>query len=98
MSQAIQPAAAAPAPPAASNARDQSQLNHLMRQYRSDLSNNAEATVLASLGRQITATAKALGTSVTLPKAAGGGSAARGQRRRQGQCDGLIRGGDWPRL
>ena len=74
MSQAIQPAAAAPAAPA--NARDQSQLNHLMRQYRSDLSNNAEATVLASLGRQITATAKALGTSVTLPKAAGGGSAA----------------------
>ena len=73
MSQAIQPAAAAPAAPA--NARDQSQLNHLMRQYRSDLSNHAEATVLTSLAHQITATAKSLGTSVTLPKPAGGGAA-----------------------
>ena len=69
MSQAIQPAAAAPAAPA--NARDQSQLNHLMRQYRSDLSNHAEATVLTSLAHQITATAKSLGTTVTLPKPAG---------------------------
>ena len=68
--------AAAPAQSSVgSNAAAQASLNRLMVKYKAEIARNPAAQDLASLGRQITAAAKALGQHVTLPPAsAGGGS------------------------
>ena len=68
---------------ASSTAQQQAALNRLLAKYKADLSRGEAASALASLGRQITAAAKALGQHVSLPKApaseastTGGGSTA----------------------
>lgn len=63
-------------PSAASNAAAQASLNRLMAKYKSEISQNPGAQDLASLARQITAAAKALGQHVTLPKASGSAAPA----------------------
>jgi hypothetical protein len=54
---------------ASSTAQQQAALNRLLAKYKADLSRGQSASALASLGRQITAAAKALGQHVSLPKA-----------------------------
>ena len=61
---------------AATNAAAQASLNRLMAKYKSEVSQNPGAQDLASLARQITAAAKALGQHVTLPKASGSAAPA----------------------
>lgn len=54
---------------AASSAAAQASLNRLLAKYKTEISSQPASQNLASLARQITAAAKALGQHVTLPKA-----------------------------
>ena len=76
-SSTVSVAAHTPAPTqssAASNAAAQASLSRLLAKYKTEISSNPSGQDLASLGRQITAAAKALGQHVTLPKASGSAS------------------------
>ena len=65
---------------AASRAPQQAALQQLLVKYSYDISQGVDARILAALGRQITAAAKALGQHVTLPHApASPGAGARTQ-------------------
>ena len=63
---AAQPPAAASA---ASQAQQQAALNRMLVTYAPDQTHGADPRVIASLGKQITAAAKALNVHVTLPHA-----------------------------
>lgn len=69
-------AAVASAGSAAGSAQQTAALNRLMAKYKYDLTQDAAAGTLSSLGRQITAAAKAAGHRVTLPRAPAGSAAA----------------------
>jgi hypothetical protein len=64
------------APSAGSTAQQQAALNQLMVKYAHDQSSGVDPRIIAALGKQIIAAAKALNQHVTLPQAPAGASAS----------------------
>jgi hypothetical protein len=59
-----------------SAAQQRAALNQLLAKYKYDMTRNVAPSALASLGRQIFASAKAAGQRVTLPRATAGAEGA----------------------